>query len=50
MKDSRKETLRSRHAELETKISDELKSAMPDATLVRELKKKKLSIKDKLHL
>jgi len=40
--------LRARHAELESRLDEEQGHAHPDDTLIAELKKQKLRIKDEL--
>ncbi|MCB2107882.1 MAG: YdcH family protein [Rhodobacteraceae bacterium] len=45
---SRLEALKSKHAELESMISEEERRPSPDYALVHELKRKKLQIKDQL--
>ncbi|RDC59201.1 hypothetical protein HME9302_00386 [Alteripontixanthobacter maritimus] len=42
------ETLRSRHAGLETKLARELSRPAPDEAMMREIKKQKLKIKQQL--
>jgi hypothetical protein len=42
------EQLNAKHAELEQKIRQEMRSPMPDTVLLSDLKKQKLHIKDAL--
>lgn len=41
--------LRARHASLEEEIGAELGKPLPDPIRIRELKKEKLQVRDKLH-
>lgn len=47
--DARLEALQARHAEIEFTLIEEERRPLPDFTLVHELKRKKLKIKDELH-
>ena len=40
--------LRTRHAELQTRLDEEQSHAHPDDTVIAEIKKQKLKIKDEL--
>ncbi len=40
------ETLQLRHAELDAKLEDEISRPLPDQTVITEIKRQKLHIKD----
>ncbi|GHD52408.1 hypothetical protein GCM10017083_27650 [Thalassobaculum fulvum] len=42
------DTLRSRHASLETKLEDEERRPHPDDAVIHDLKRQKLAIKDEI--
>ena len=44
----RLETLRSRHAHLEAEIDRETSRPLPDASMISDLKRQKLKIKDEM--
>ncbi len=46
--DARHEALRTKHAEIEHVLIEEERRPLPDYSLVHELKRKKLKIKDEL--
>jgi uncharacterized protein len=46
--DERIEALKAEHADLESKIEEELGRPMPDDSLIGNLKKQKLRIKDEI--
>jgi len=46
--DNRKDALKTRHAELEERIHQEMNHPHPDEALVADLKKQKLKIKDEI--
>lgn len=48
--DPRAETLRSRHADLEHAVSMEMARPLPDFLRIRELKRRKLRIRDLIAL
>jgi hypothetical protein len=48
MEDVRAQSLKAKHAALESKIDEEVRRPHPDDTLVHDLKRKKLKIKDEL--
>ena len=48
MEDVRVQSLKAKHAALETQINDEVRRPHPDETRVHDLKRKKLKIKDEL--
>ena len=48
MEDVRSQSLKAKHAALETKIDQEEKRPHPDISLVHDLKRQKLKIKDEL--
>lgn len=45
---SRIDTLKTKHADLETRIFDEQRRPSPDYGLVQELKRRKLQLKDQM--
>lgn len=45
---SHRETLKQRHANIDSQIAEEQSRPTPDATVLHELKKKKLRIKDEI--
>lgn len=47
--DARTEALNAKHKEIEFIIFEEERRPLPDYSLVHELKRKKLKIKDELH-
>jgi hypothetical protein len=46
--DARTESLKAKHAEIETILTEEERRPFPDFTMVQELKKRKLRVKDEL--
>jgi len=42
------ETLKSKHAQLETELNIEKRKPLPDAATVAEIKKRKLNVKDEM--
>lgn len=46
MNEHRIHTLRRRHGELEARLRDELRRPVPDGLAVREIKRRKLRLKD----
>jgi hypothetical protein len=48
MEDARLDSLKAKHAALESQINDEERRPFPDQALVHDLKKQKLKIKDEL--
>ncbi|MSO99273.1 MAG: DUF465 domain-containing protein [Rhodospirillaceae bacterium] len=46
--DVRMESLKAKHAALEMQINEEEKRPLPDASIVHDLKRRKLKIKDEL--
>lgn len=50
MNEHQLQTLRRRHGELEARLRDELRRPEPDGLVVRQLKRRKLRVKDALNL
>jgi hypothetical protein len=48
MEDVRAQSLKAKHAELESQINEEERRPLPDTVLVHDLKRQKLKIKDEL--
>jgi hypothetical protein len=48
MEDVRAQSLKAKHAALESQISEEERRPLPDTALLHELKRQKLKIKDEL--
>ena len=46
--DARSESLKAKHAEIETILTEEERRPFPDFAMVQELKKRKLRVKDEL--
>ncbi len=46
--DARSESLKAKHAEIETILTEEERRPFPDFVMVQELKKRKLRVKDEL--
>ena len=49
VQDARFEALQAKHREIEFTLFEEERRPLPDFSLVHELKRKKLKIKDELH-
>jgi len=48
MQDEQIETLRRKHAELDAALEEEERRPMPDATVLQDLKRQKLALKDQI--